>query len=87
MLEKLSKLNKKDVVLTSPLKFPMIVPPKEYNNKEVGGYLLNDVEYVEEMFTDKKQSKWGSELAPDNKLFYLLNKSGSTPFKVNKDFL
>ena len=52
----------------------MIVPPKEHLHDQLGGYLLNDVEYADDIFTDKKVYKVGSEMSSDNFLFNLLNK-------------
>lgn len=85
--DKLLSLSKKDVVQVSPLKLPMIVPPKLYNKTELGGYLLNDTEYQEIIFTDKKQYKQSSQIDEDNNLYYLVDNISRTPFKVNQDVL
>lgn len=80
-------LSKNSVVKVSPLKLLMIVPPKLYDKSNLGGYLLNDIHYADSMFSIKNNYKKGSEIAQENKLYYLLNNIGKTPFKVNKEVL
>lgn len=41
-----------------PTKLPMIqVKPKDLDSKSLGGYLLNEVEYKEYLFIEKKALK------------------------------
>nr|YP_009469563.1 hypothetical protein [Pseudocercospora mori]AVE15073.1 hypothetical protein [Pseudocercospora mori] len=82
----LLKLDKKDVIAVTPLRLPMIVEPKDYKDGE-GGYLLNNVDYSEDIFTDKHSYKLGSELAPDNKVLPLVNSLNKMPFKINTELL
>lgn len=42
-------------VLSIPTKLPMICPPKPYTSSKVGGYLLNDVKFRNELILDKHQ--------------------------------
>ena len=65
----------------------MIHLSKDYNENSLGGYLLNDVEYNEDVFALKNNYNNSSMISNDNKLFYLLNNTVKTPFKVNKDLL
>lgn len=85
--DNLLRLSKHHVVKVSPLKLPMIVPPKDYDKSHLGGYLLNDISYADDMFSTKKNYKEASQIDKDNKLFYLLNNVGKIPFKVNKEVL
>ena len=82
-----SLLPRKNVVITAPLKLPMIIKPKPYTENKLGGYLLNDDMYTEEMIIDKVAYKEKSKVLKDNIIYNTINNMSSTPFKVNKDLL
>jgi hypothetical protein len=46
-------LNYKNKTLAAPVKLPMIVIPKKYDNNKLGGYLLNDVEFIDDFIVNK----------------------------------
>nr|ABR20838.1 RNA polymerase [Fusarium proliferatum] len=70
-----------------PINLPMIVKPKEYTITKLGGYLLNDVEYSEPLFTSKIAYKKSSEVDPKGELYSIINNMMKTPFKINKELL
>ena len=41
-------------IVNLPLKLPMICPPKPYDANRLGGYLLNDEKFSEQLFVEKK---------------------------------
>jgi DNA-directed RNA polymerase len=49
-------------IFTLSSKLPMIVEPKPYSNNALGGYVLNDVEFKEEIIIEKKGYKFTSKL-------------------------
>lgn len=53
----LLKLSKKEVVVVTPYKLPMIVPAKDFIINEGGGYLLNNLDYNEYIFSYKNEYK------------------------------
>lgn len=61
----------------------MIVKPKPYNKNSLGGYLLNDVNFREDLFIKKQGYGVNSELTDNNKIYNMINKISSTPFKIN----
>lgn len=69
-----------------PNKLPMLVKPKAYKANKHGGYLLNDVNYTEELFINKNAYSVKSEIK-DDKIYKFVNGVSSTPFKVNKVLL
>lgn len=73
--------------ISIPLDLPMIVKPEDYNkDNNTGGYLLNDIEYYEPLFSKKIYYGIPSEIE-DNRLYYNINKMMSTPYKLNKELL
>lgn len=44
----------KHKIYTVPNKLPMIVKPKPYSANTSGGYLLNDIQFNEDIFIEKK---------------------------------
>ncbi len=82
----LNKLGKRKVFIV-PSKLPMIVKPKEYSDKELGGYLLNNEKYIENIFIEKKAYGVSSELKRSNQVYSMVNNISKTAFKVNKDLL
>lgn len=79
--------NTRQSVVNMPTKLPMICPPKPYGDNLLGGYLLNDEKYSEDLFVTKKAYVYNSELSANNKIYYLVNKISSTPFKINQELL
>lgn len=74
----------KHKIYTVPNKLPMIVKPKPYSANTSGGYLLNDIQFNEDIFIEKKAYSVWSELSLDNNVYDLVNTINSTPFKINK---
>ena len=72
-------------VYTIPTKLPMIVKPKPYSIGCVGGYLLNDVEYHEDLIIDNRNLKYKSLHNED--ICDMVNKIISTAFKINTTLL
>ena len=70
-------------IINLPTKLPMIVKPKFYSKSKLGGYLLNDVNFREELFIKKQGYGVNSELTDNNKIYNMINKISSTPFKIN----
>lgn len=68
-------------------KLPMIVKPKVYTNNSYGGYLLNDIKYKDGLFIPKKGYGLNSELSDKNKIYDMVNKMSSIPFKINKTLM
>jgi hypothetical protein len=60
--EKLLSKNTKQKVFSVPLKLPMIWPPKIYTCTDLGGYLLNNEKFSEELIIDKKGYAISSEI-------------------------
>lgn len=86
--DELDKLIKnKNPISVLPMNLPMIVPPKNYSNKQLGGYLLNDVEYDEDLIGHKLGYDIPSVIEDDNIIYDSINNMMRTPFKVNKDLL
>lgn len=78
--------NKKSI-LALPLKLPMVCPPKKHTETTLGGYLLNDDKFSESLIIHKNAYGVSSILDHKNKVYKLVNKLSSTPFKINKSFL
>lgn len=75
-------------VIFAPLKLPMKVEPKDYGKDIFRGYLLNDVNYADNMITKKKiEMKEYSTVLADNIIYYFINNIMKTVFKINKIFL
>lgn len=73
-----------------PISLPMIVPPKPFTDKTLGGYLLNDVEYEDKLFTIKEWYKIPStinKVENNNIIYNVVNNIMKTPFKINKPLL
>jgi hypothetical protein len=74
-------------VIIAPFKLPMIVEPKPYNNDELGGYLLNDNEYEENIITKKIGMKESSKILSNNIIYDSVNNMMKTAFKINIELL
>lgn len=70
-----------------PLKLPMIVEPKPYTSKELGGYLLNDVEKTESLLINKANYKQNSDIVKGNIIYNMVNNINKTSYKINKEVL
>ena len=79
-------VSKKERILSLPSKLPMIVTPKPYSKDGLGGYLLNDVNFREELFISKSGYALKSETKGD-RIVNMINKINSTPFKINNILL
>ena len=77
----------KHKILTLPPKLPMIVKPKPYTRNSIGGYLLNDIRYKENILIEKKAYSVNSEVSEVNNIYHMVNSISETPFKINKDLL
>lgn len=84
-LEKL--LKNRNPIAVLPFNLPMIVAPKEYSKQQLGGYLLNGVEYDENLIGLKMSYGIPSVIVDKNIIFNSLNNMMRTPFKINKDLL
>lgn len=64
----------------------MIVPPKIYLNKDkdgknqLGGYLLNDIDYTDNIIIDNWELKKNSVILSNNIIYSLVNNINSVPF-------
>lgn len=76
-----------------PQKLPMVCEPKDYiysnnlDNNKLGGYLLNDDYYDDEIFKSKRGYGVSTVLKDDNKVVSLINGLSKTPYRVNKETL
>lgn len=70
-----------------PLKLPMIVEPKPYTSKELGGYLLNDVEKTESLLINKANYKQDSDIVKGNIIYDMVNNINKTSYKINNEVL
>lgn len=57
------------------------------NEKILGGYLLNDENFREDLLIEKKAYGTTSELSNDNKFYDMVNNISNIPFKINTDLL
>jgi hypothetical protein len=85
------KVLNKTVPLHYPDKFPMIVTPKKYKkigDREVlGGYLLNDELYEDEIIIKNSRLRTNSIILDKNIIYDTINNMGSVGYKINKDVL
>lgn len=86
----LNKTNNKDII-NLPVKLPMICKPKKYLNDDesinLGGFLLNDIVYVESLIIDKTYLAYKSSLSKDNIIYKLVDNINSVPFSINQEVL
>jgi hypothetical protein len=86
---KFENLEKSNNYLNLSHKIPMIVKPKKYSmnwdtGKEVlGGYLLNDKEFVNNLIISNPELKDQSKILRDNSIFDMVNKISSVGYKIN----
>ena len=89
---KIMKSDEKQTIFHLPSSLPMICPPKEYvysndNFLNLGGYLLNGIKYVENIFIKKVGYGKPTVLKDKNIIVDLINGLSRTPYKVNTDTL
>lgn len=79
----------KQPIINLPTKLPMICEPKSYTKSNLGGYLLNDIKFTENLFIEKKAYGINSVLFDNNNniIYDLINKISKTPFKINVTLL
>lgn len=89
-----SKLKKDQIkVFHLPQKLPMVCIPKDYvysiipEVNQLGGYLLNDVCYTQELVKSKVGYGEKTKIKDVNLVVELVNGMSKTPYKVNKDTL
>jgi DNA-directed RNA polymerase len=70
-------------ILDLPLKLPMIVKPKNFNSDSLGGYLLNDVRYQEDLIIHKYSIKDKSQIKENNIIYDMIIKISAVPYKIN----
>lgn len=82
------------VVLSLPHRLPMIVKPKLYkwnstdsNYSQLGGYLLNDDKYIDEVFLSNWELSSKSTLLSDNTIWSMINSVNSVGFRINSEVL
>lgn len=63
----------------------MVVKPKSYNKNILGGYLLNDVNYREELIINKNIIKDKSLVKDDNIIYNMINGISSIAYKINTE--
>ena len=80
-------IDKKHAIFNMPTKLPMITRPKLYSKETRGGYLLNDVKFVENLFIPKKAYSLNYELSNESKIYDIINKISCAPFKINTELL
>lgn len=68
-------------------KIPMIIPPKPYfrvnSSSHLGGYLLNDKEYINPIIIKNHELRDQSEIRDENIIFDTVNNLSSVGFKIN----
>ena len=74
---------KERLVFDLPLKLPMIVKPKKYDEDNLGGYLLNDVKYKDDLIVHKNFIKNKSFISKNNIIYNMVNKISGVAFKIN----
>jgi len=91
--ELLEKIGKSFDLLNLSYKIPMIVPPKPFYKDlktgkiNLGGYLLNDREFVYSLIIENPELKEQSIIDDNNKLFNTVNRLSSVSFKINTEVL
>jgi len=83
----ISDFVEKNKLFVIPLKLPMIVEPKAHNIKELGGYLLNDIEITDELIIDKANYKESSTIKRKNIIYNMVNNLNKTSYKINNEVL
>lgn len=78
-------------VLNLPVKIPMIYPPKKYldsnSSKKLGGFLLNDILYIEPLIIDNPLLAEKTQLTKDNLVYKMIDNISSVKFQINQEVL
>lgn len=91
--DKLNKWKSKSnlPILTLPVKIPMICPPKKYlsdtSNNKFGGYLLNNVQYLEPLIIKNPFLVEDSKLEVNTIVYKMVDDISSVPFAINVEVL
>ena len=84
-------LGKSLEMLSISYKIPMIVPPKEYGHTNgtdiLGGYLLNDKEYIIPIIIKNPNLLEQSKINQQNNVYDLVNNLSSVSYKINTQVL
>lgn len=84
---KLKETISNNLVFNLPKRIPMIVQPKLYSDKSLGGYLLNDVLSTDSLLKNNRNNKLHTIIRDDNVIYDLVNNISSVGYKINKDVL
>jgi len=70
LTDEVSKLlDRKNPIISLPINLPMIVKPKSYSPNDLGGYLLNDIEYDENLIRGKLGYNIPSSIQDENIIY------------------
>src|SRR5882762_7887732 len=70
LADEVSKLlDRKNPIISLPINLPMIVKPKSYSPNDLGGYLLNDIEYDENLIRGKLGYNIPSSIHDENIIY------------------
>lgn len=91
----LKTLTNKEKLKPLPRRLPMLIKPKLYSRikvkgkikEELGGYLLNDDKYTDELIIQKWNFKQPTVIKDKNVIYDLINNISSVGYKINKDVL
>lgn len=64
---------------------PMLVKPKDYTFKSLGGYLYNDIKFSEDLFIKSPIHTHQTNVDKNGMFYNNLNKINSVGFKINND--
>ena len=85
--KKLLDNKKKNPILNLPLKLPMIVKPNKYDKNNIGGYLLNDINYCDDLIINKAAYGSNSIIQDNNIIYNMINNVSCVAYKINIDLL
>lgn len=79
--------NEKNHIMNLPLKLPMIVKPNKYDKNNIGGYLLNDINYCDNLIINKVAYGSNSIIQDNNIIYDMINNVACVAYKINIDLL